>query len=184
MYEVEYKVEINEKEREDLLRLCKHRNFVFKGVTPQFDIYIEASKSPFRGHDLKRYRKEGDRFIYTEKIWELAAGERARRENEWEVTEEEFRKETAKYPNAVSLKKERERILGDHNGLVVTISIDSVKFIHSPSVRYFVEGEVITTNKLQVHELRHKIQEFLKELLGKREIVEAPGLLSTAVKER
>ena len=63
MYEVELKVEITEKEKEELIKSFKVKNYLFKGITPQDDFYIEAKESPYGGQDLKRYRKEGGKFI-------------------------------------------------------------------------------------------------------------------------
>ncbi len=85
MYEVEFKVELTESERDALQAALLARGFVAAEPVTQRDNYVEAKDSPHGGYDLKRYRDEGDRVIYTEKIWEPVAGSLARRENEREA---------------------------------------------------------------------------------------------------
>jgi predicted adenylyl cyclase CyaB len=180
MYEVELKVEITSKQREDLINLFKEKGFAFKGMTPQHDVYIQAEKSPYGGYDLKRYRSEVGKYIYTQKTWEMIDGLPARKEDEHEVTKEEFDAKVAEYPNALSIKKEREWFDGGD----ISITIDSIKFDHSPEMRYFIEGEIDVEDKAEVTNTREKIRTFLKESLGADEIVEAPGMFMMAFEKR
>jgi adenylate cyclase class IV len=184
MYEVELKVEITAKERESLISLFKKSNFPFKGVTPQNDFYIEAKESPHGGYDLKRYREEGTRFIYTEKIWEMVGGQAARKENEFDVTKDEFESETARFPDAVKIKKQREWFGGAYQDMAISVTIDSVKFDHSPNMRYFIEAEIDVEDKNDVASTKDIIREFLKEFLRKPEIIEAPGMFAMAFKKK
>lgn len=182
MYEVELKVELTEAERLQLLELFKERGFGFKCVTPQNDFYIEAKESQYRGFDLKRYRDENGKFIYTEKIWEMVGGEPIRKENEREVSKEEFDSAVAKFPNALIIKKDREWFYGLYEGREISITIDTVKFNHSPNVRYFIEAEITVEDKNEVMTTKELINKFLKSILGKSEIVESPGMFAMAFK--
>jgi len=187
MYEVELKVEITEKEREDLITRFKDRGFESKGVTPQNDFYIEAKLSPHGGYDLKRYRQEGNKYIYTEKTWEIAGDTKARREDEREVTKEEMEAAITEYPDAIKIKKDREWFAGNYQDRDVSITIDSVKFDHSPTARYFIEAEIVVEGKNEVKETKKKITDFLAELLAKGEadsLVEAPGMFTMALEKR
>ena len=185
MYEVEIKVELSGKERIDLIERFKTRGFLAKGITPQNDFYIEAKPSPYGRFDLKRYRQEGGRYIYTEKIWEMAGDTPARRENEYEVTREFMEAEIAKFPDAVKIKKDREWFAGNFEGTDLSITIDSVKFDHSPSMRYFIEAEIDVQDKNLVKETKKKIADFLAELLGKKgPIPESPGMFTMAMDKR
>ncbi|MEN9605058.1 MAG: hypothetical protein RJB39_743 [Candidatus Parcubacteria bacterium] len=184
MYEVECKVEITEAESKQFPNQCKEHNFQFKGSTAQHDVYIEATQSPHGGNDLKRYRNEDGRYVYTEKIWEKAQdGTLARRENEHEVTVEEFEREINKYPDAVTIKKERAWFKGNYNDEAISLTIDSVKFNHSPRMRYFVEAEIGVDDVEQVAETKGRIVGFLKVLLARTEIKESPGMFTMAFKQ-
>lgn len=184
MYEVELKVELTETERQRLISQFKDRNFASEGVTPQHDYYIQADKSPYDGYDLKRYRNEDGTFIYTEKIWEMVDGQPARRENEHEVSQEEFDSKVKTFPNAVAIHKKREWFTGKWQDVDVSITIDTVKFSHSPAERYFIEAEVDTNDKTKVKETKENIRNFLQELLGRSEIVEAPGMFAMAFEKK
>jgi adenylate cyclase class IV len=153
-------------------------------MTPQNDYYIEAKESPYGGYNIKRYRDEGAKFIYTEKVWEKIKGQPARREEEHEVSMEEFASRVAEFPNAVKIKKDREWFAGNYKDKDISITIDSVKFDHSPEVRHFIETEIDIADKNNVAETKALIGQFLKELLGKSEIVEAPGMFSMAFNKK
>lgn len=185
-YEVEYKVELTEKEVADLRDLFKDRGFTAEGIDQQDDYYIEAKESTvYKGYDLKRYRNESGKIIYTEKTWEMVGETPARNESEHEATQEEFESEIAKYPEAVKIKKQREWFKGSSAALPhISITIDSVKFDHSPSMRYFIEAETNTADINQVKELKEKIVEFLKDILKKDEIIESPGMFTMAFKKK
>ncbi len=183
MYEVELKVELTAKEREKLITLFKEQGFLFKGVTPQNDFYIEATESSYGGFDLKRYRNEDGKFIYTEKIWESFDGQPIRRENEYEVTKEEFESETPKYPNAIKIKKDREWFTGVYEGIEISVTVDSVKFDHSQSMRYFIEAEIDVEKKEDVQKTKELIYDFLKKILNKFELIDSPGMFSMAFKK-
>ena len=153
MYEVEFKVEIMETEREHLCNLFEKDGFIKKPSVVQNDYYIEAKKSPYGGFDLKRYRKEGEKFFYAEKIWEDINGHKARKEIEREVSEHEFNTEVKRFPNALKIIKTRQSFLGKFEALDIHIDMDSVKFDHSKNMRYFIEAEVISENKENDKEL-------------------------------
>jgi len=185
-YEVEFKVELSEVEVEDLKMLFKERGFTSEGVDQQDDYYIEAKDSTvYKGYDLKRYRNESGKIIYTEKTWEMVEDTPARKEIEREATQNEFETEVAKYPEAIKIKKQREWFSG-HSGTLssISITIDSVKFDHSPSMRYFIEAETNTDDINQVKSLKEKIVEFLKDILHKEDIVESPGMFTMAFKKK
>lgn len=184
VYEVEMKVEITEPESRQFLNQCKDKGFQFKKSTKQHDVYIEAKPSPYGGNDLKRYRNENGTYIYTEKIWEKAEdGTLARLENEHEVTEQECVDEIAKYPEAVVISKERAWFTGSYNGEQISLTIDSVKFDHSPRMRYFVEAEIDVDDVNTVAGTKERIIDFLKVILGRSEIIESPGMFSMAFKK-
>lgn len=69
-YEVEFKVELSEMEVQNLKQNFIKRGFEATGVDQQDDYYIEAKDSTvYKGYDLKRYRNESGKIIYTEKTW-------------------------------------------------------------------------------------------------------------------
>lgn len=189
-YEVEFKVELSEVEVKDLKVLFIERGFTSEGVDQQDDYYIEAKVSPVykgsgTGYDLKRYRNESGKIIYTEKTWEMVGDTPARQEAEHEVTQDEFEVEIAKYPDAIKIKKHREWFSGSSDTLPsISITIDSVKFDHSPSMRYFIEAEITTEDINEVKDTQEKIVEFLKDILKKNEIIESPGMFTMALKKR
>lgn len=183
MYEVEFKVELSREEKDKLITSFKERGFSPKGVTPQNDFYIEAKESPYGGFDLKRYRNEGGKFIYTEKTWEILEGQPIRKEDEHEVSKEEFESKVAQFPNAIAIKKDRAWFDGSYQGVKISITIDTVKFNHSLEERYFIEAEIVVEDKHEVIKTKVFIQEFLKEILEKDEIIESPGMFSMAFKK-
>ncbi len=183
MYEVELKVELTDREKIDLIKSFKDQGFGSKGSTPQNDYYIEAKESPFGGQDLKRYRNENGKLIYTEKIWEMEGDVKARRENEYEVSKEIFEKAIAEFPNAIKIIKDREWFDASYEGVKISVTIDSVKFDHSPSIRYFVEAEIDVKDKIEVPKTKEFIVKFLKKILNKTEMMEAPGMFTMAVKK-
>lgn len=184
MYEVEFKVEITEAESKQFPNQCKEKGFQFKKSTAQHDIYTEARPSPYGGNDLKRFRKEGNEYIYTEKIWEKALdGTMARQEREHHVTEQDFINVLNTCKDAVTISKERAWFSGSYNGEAISLTIDSVKFAHSPRMRYFIEAEIDVEDVNKVAETKARIINFLKELLGRAEIIESPGMFSMAFKK-
>lgn len=184
MYEVETKVEITAEERDQLISLFKEKGFGFEGMIPQKDIYYESVKSPHGGFDLKRYRQEGDSYFHTQKAWEEVEGTLARKEDEHGVTKEEFEAETAKYPDAIKIMKERETYVGNYKEQEIILCIDSVKFDHSPSVRLFIESEVLVNDKAKVKEAQALGASFLAELLGRNDFpLDQPGMFTMAFKK-
>ena len=183
MYEVELKVELSVEEKDKLIESFREKGFSSKGITPQNDYYIEAKESPYGGFDLKRYRNEDGKFIYTEKIWEQSEDQLARKENEHEVSEDEFKAKITEFPDAITVKKDRAWFGGTFEGVSISITIDSVKFDHSPCMRYFMEAEIDVKDKKEVAKTKELIRSFLKEILDKSEIVEAPGMFSMALKK-
>ncbi|MES2223575.1 MAG: hypothetical protein V4469_01420 [Patescibacteria group bacterium] len=181
MYEVELKIELTEDEKEKLISLFKERGFLSKGVTPQNDFWPEATESEYGGYDIKRYRKEGDKYFYTEKMWELfEGGKPVRRENEHEVTKEEYESKLVEYPDSLKIKKDREWFAASFDGQNISITIDSIKFDHSPSIRYFLEAEISVKNKEEVAKTKEIIHGFLREILNKSELIESPGMFKMA----
>ncbi len=150
----------------------------------QNDYYIEAKESPHGGNDLKRYRDEGDAFFYTEKVWELIGKHLGRKETEREATREEFDEALIQYPDAIALKKQRLSFAGMHEGEEISIDMDSVKFDHSPAMRYFIEAEIIAGSKEDVVEGKHFVRSFLEEVLGRTDLIESPGMFTMAFKKR
>lgn len=185
-YEVEYKVELTEEEVQNLKQTFAGRGFAAEGTDQQDDYYIEAKESTaYHGYDLKRYRNESGKIIYTEKVWEMAGDTPARKETEHEATQEEFETAIAKYPDAIKIKKQREWFAGNSKDLPeISITIDSVKFDHSPSMRYFIEAETNTEDINEVPPLKDKIIEFLKDILGKDEVIESPGMFTMTLKKK
>lgn len=181
MYEVEIKVELTDAERQALISEAVSRGFASQGVTPQNDYYVEAVKSAHDiGYDIKRYRNEAGTYIYTRKVWEMLDGQPIRREDEHEVTQEEFDDAVAAHPDAVKIIKDREWFEGSHQGTPISLTIDSVKFDHSPALRYFVEAEISVADAGQVAATRQFLEDFLKEVLGREEIVVANGMFRMA----
>lgn len=183
-YEVEIKVELTDAERIELLGALKRFGFTSHGITPQADYYIQADKSPYGGVDLKRYRDEDGKLIYTEKIWEIHNGERVRREIEREVAKAELEKAVAEHPDAPSIKKEREWFRGSYKETEISFTIDSVQFNNSKQLRYFVEAEIDVSQPDEVPKIKSFLQGFLKDILKRSEIIEAPGMYSLAVSNR
>ena len=180
MYEVEYKTEITLEEKRKLDALFRADGFVVKESVTQNDYYIEVTDSPFGGLDLKRYRDEGKNIFYTVKTYENAGGHKARKEIEKEVSRAEFLEEIKKYPNAVKIIKDRQSYLGKYQNMKLHVDMDSVKFDHSPNMRYFIEAEVLTEDQSEVRILKDMMKEFLKTSLGKDDIIESPGMFSMA----
>ncbi len=176
MYEVEIKIEISERQKDTLVSTFQNREYVSKGNTLQNDYYIEANVSPYGGWDLKRYRNEAGTFIYTEKVWELIEGKQFRKETEKNVSKEEFDKALIDFPNAVKIIKDRAW----YDAGRISLTIDSVKFDHSASVRYFIEAEIGVTDKAELTKTKDEIKYFLQEILNTTELVESPGMFTMA----
>lgn len=184
MYEVEFKVEITEAEKAHFIDACSSLGFSFTRSTIQNDFYIEATPSIHGGYDLRRYRDEDGVFIYTEKNWEVSVdGHLARKENEHKVSKENFDSEIAKYPGATTIHKERSWYEGVYEGREISLTLDSVKFDHSPSMRYFIEAEIGEEDIENVKATKEFLISFLKKLLNKEEIIESPGMFSMAFKK-
>lgn len=180
MYEVEYKVEITKEEKEGLDALFRKDGFVVYDAVTQNDYYIDVQESQFGGYDPKRYRDEGKNIFYTEKVWEEKNGIKARSEVEKEVSRGQFLEEIAKYPDALKIIKERQSYIGKYQNTKISVSIDSVKFDHSPSMRYFIEAEVLVENQEEIVIYKNLVVEFLKTTLNRNEIKEASGMFSMA----
>lgn len=182
MYEVELKVELTAKEKDALVISFKERKFVSKGITPQHDLYVEAVESPYGGFNIKRYRNETDTYIYTQKTWELIENQPIRREEERAVSQKDFESALVQFPNAIAIKKDREWFAASYKGREISVTIDTVKFNHSPNTRYFIEAEIGVEDKNEVLKTKAFIEEFLKEILGKNEIIDSPGMFTMAFK--
>ena len=180
MYEVEYKVEITKEERDKLDALFKKDGFIVKETVMQNDYYIEAKESPLGGYDIKRYRDQGKNIFYIEKVWEDIGGHLARKETEKEVSRGEFMEEIAKYPKAIKIIKEEQSFGGKYGNQKIHIDMDTVKFNHSPNVRYFIEAEILTEDGEEVKILKDIVIEFLKTSLGRRDIIESPSMFNMA----
>lgn len=183
MYEIETKVELTLEEKQKLIATFTREHFTSRGITPQHDVYIEAKESPHGGFDLKRYRHEGDEYLYTEKVWELIENRPFRKEDQHEVSKEKFASAIAEFPHALTIKKDREWFDGSYQGVPISLTIDSVKFDHSPGLRYFLEAEILVEDKSQVVATKELIAEFLRKILGKSEIVESPGMFTMGFKK-
>lgn len=181
MYEVEIKVELTDAERQELRTALTEKGFSATKVTPQADYYVEVKDSPYGGRDLKRYRDEDGKLIYTEKIWEKHNGELARKENEREVTQEEFNEARAKYSKVPFIKKQREWFKGSYKNIPISFTIDTVELSNSKKNRYFVEAEIDVKDINEVSKTKEFLKGFLKDLLKKSEIIEAPGMASLAM---
>jgi predicted adenylyl cyclase CyaB len=184
MYEVEIKVEINSQDKETVISSLINQGFSEKGTLEQTDCYVEAEKSPHGGYDLKRYRNENGKVFYTQKTWEMNSGELARKEIENESTLDEMSSSIEKSIKPTTIRKVRKSLEGVYNGTKMHVDIDSIKFDHSPDMRYFIEAEIITANKEEVRGVKEIIREFLKELLGKSELTESPGMFTMAFEKK
>jgi|GEM_PF-2043155 len=186
IYEVEVKIELTKDEKEKLLDVFKEKGFKFKKTTSQKDFYLEANKSQYYdqcgGYNIRRYRDEGGELIYTGKIWEMVEGHLTRLEDEYNVTKEKFDDEIKKFPNAAKIEKNRDWFDGEYEGKNISITIDTVKFSHSPDTRYFIEAEIRVEDKNKTKETKDFLISFMEELLGRDEIVEAPTM-STMILE-
>jgi adenylate cyclase class IV len=185
MYEVEVKSEINESQLQKLLATLALHGFADNGVAPQKDYYTKAVESHNNAFDIERYRAEAGRFFYTKKEWEVEDGKFVRREDEHEVTEVEFEQAVTEYPNALKIFKDRHWFAGSYEGREIKFSIDSVKFGHSPAVRYFVEPEICIEDRSLVQETRNFLRTFVARLLDieVEEFIEAPGMFALAFKK-
>lgn len=184
MYEVETKIELNKAEKDALIESLIAWTFSFVKDTDQNDYYVEAKESVYKNkggkYDLKRYRKENDTYIYTEKTWEEVGDGVARKEIEKSVDEQEFNKKVSEFPNAIKISKTREWYIGEYEGEKISVTIDSVKFDHSDGERYFVEAEIGVEDISKVKETEEKLQSFLVSILKKDKLVVSPGMFSMA----
>lgn len=184
MYEIELKVELTLVEKKELIIELKEKGFSFNGITPQNDYYIEAHSSPFGGYNLKRYRNENGKYIFTEKIWEEIDGKPARQENEHEVAKAEFESAIKAHPDSVKIIKDREWFKGLYKNQEISVTIDTVKFDHSSNTRYFVEAEIDVADKSNVQATKNLIEDFLKEVLHKDKLIDSPGMFMMAFEKR
>ena len=184
MYEVELKVEITAEEKEEVIASLKKSGFTERGSVAQIDCYVEAEKSPHGGYNLKRFRNEDGKIFYTQKTWEMENGELARKEEEREASQNEFDEKLKASSHPITIKKDRKSFEGSHNDTKIHIDMDTIKFDHSSDMRYFIETEIITTEKEEVKNIREFIREFLKQLLGKSELIEAPGMFTMAFEKK
>ena len=184
MYEVELKVEITAEEKERVITNLKNSGFVEKDYVAQIDCYVEAEKSPHGGYNLKRYRNEDGKIFYTQKTWEMENGELARKEEERESSQVEFDEGLKKSSHPITIKKDRQSFDGSYKDTKIHIDMDTIKFDHSSDMRYFIETEIITAQKEEVKNIREFIREFLKKLLEKSELIEAPGMFTMAFEKK
>lgn len=187
-YEVEIKVELTEAQRLKLLKEFTWFGFVDKGIIPQQDYYTKAVLSQYgdpKAFDIERYRSEGGEFIYTKKDWEIENGEPVRREDEHEVTQQEFDLAVANHPDALKIIKDRHSFKASFEGTNISLSIDSVKFDHSSSIRHFMEPEIIIEDKTKVPETKEFLRRFVVFLMDipASQVVEAPGMFAMAFKK-
>jgi adenylate cyclase class IV len=184
VYEVEYKVEIDLTEKALVLKSMISHDVEQKTTTLQKDYYTVARQSPFYdiggSYDVERYRNDNGAYIHTEKIWELVDGELARLEKERTLSKSEFDKAINDNPAALKIEKTRNWHLGTFNNNEFTITIDSVKFDHSPEERYFLEVEICVQDKNQMKQARENVQSFLRLLLNKNELAQAAGMFKMA----
>jgi adenylate cyclase class IV len=182
MYEVEFKVELTQAESDALAERLVVSGFTPRATVTQNDYYVEAKDSPHGGYDIKRYRDEGNQIFYTEKVWELVDGEPTRREIERTIDRNEFESEVAKFPHAVTIRKDRKSFEGKWQGRPIHIDMDNVKFGHSPAMRYFVEAEIIAPSTNEVAVAKESVQSILRDFLSKEDLVESPGMFKMAYK--
>lgn len=188
MYEVEIKIELTETQRLELLQKFLELSFADKGIVPQQDYYIKAVLSEYgdsKAFDIERYRCEGGKFFFTKKDWEVENGKPVRKEDEHEVTRQEFDSAVAKYPGAVKIIKDRHWFQSSFEDRNISLSIDSVRFDHSPAVRHFMEPEIVIEDKRNVPETKEFLRQFAAYLLGIEvsQVVEAPGMFAMAFKK-
>lgn len=183
MYEVEFKVELSEAERDALEATLLARGFVAATTLALEDVYVEAADSPLGGYDLKRYRDEGSRVVYAEKIWEEVGSQMARREDEREATRDEMAAAVAACPSPVRIRKERRPLSGTWEGRALHVDMDTVQFDHSPGPRYFAEAEIVTPDAALAAPLKESVKRFLREALGREDLAEAWGMFTMALKK-
>jgi len=184
MYEVELKAEITAQEKEQVVANLIKSGFSEKSSVAQIDCYVEADKSPHGGYNLKRYRNENGKIFYTRKTWEMENGELARKEEEREASQNEFDEGLKASTHPITIKKDRQSFEGSYKDTKIHIDMDTIKFDHSSDVRYFIETEIITAQKEEVKNIREFIRDFLKQLLGKSELTEAPGMFTMAFEKK
>ncbi len=187
-YEVEIKIELTEAERLKLLQTFSELHFVDKGTTLQHDYYTKAALSQHgepRAFDIERYRSEGEKFMFAKKDWEVVDGKPIRREEEHPVTREEFDSAVENNPDALKIVKDRQSFVASFEDTDINLSIDSVKFDHSPLIRHFMEPEILVEDKAKVAETKELLRRFVAFLLGTEvaSITEAPGMFAMAFKK-
>jgi adenylate cyclase class IV len=188
MYETEIKVEIPASQLEGLLATCRKRGFTDNDTALQRDYYTKAVQSSYGGpkaFDVERYRSESGHFFYTKKEWEVEHGTPARKEEEREITQSEFEVAIAKHSDALKIAKYRHSFGAFYEDRGISLSIDSVKFDHSPAVRHFVEPEILVAEKAMVPTTREFLRRFIADLLGISafEVIEAAGMFAMAFKK-
>lgn len=187
MYETEMKIEVSEALLSLLLDRFILDGFTDKGVVSQDDYYTKATQSQHgdpKAFDIERYRSEGGKFFYTKKVWEVVeGGDPIRDEEEREVTEQEFETVVAERRWVLKIPKERHWFTASFKGREISLSIDSVKFDHSPSVRHFMEPEILVADRARVAETKEFLRRFVASLLDIEvsQIVEAPGMFAMAL---
>ncbi len=188
MYEVEIKIEVEFFQLKELISAFVSRGFTDDGTVLQIDYYVKAVESQYgdpKAYDIERYRSEGGKYFHTKKEWEVVSGEPIRKEEEREVTQAEYAFAEHEYPQAIKIMKVRQKYKASYEGREVGLSIDSVKFDHSPRVRYFMEPEILVADRMLVSETREVLRRFVAELLGLEvsKIEEAPGMFALAFKK-
>ena len=185
-YEVEIKVELTETQRLELLQKFLGLCFIDMGVVSQQDYYTKAVLSQYgdpKAFDIERYRSEGGEFFFTKKDWEVEGGNPVRKEDEREITRMEFDSAVASHPSALKIIKDRHWFKASFEGTGISLSIDSVKFDHSPSVRHFMEPEILVEDRAKVPETKEFLRRFVSFLLDTPQIIEAPGMFAMAFKK-
>ncbi len=183
-YEVEFKVEITEAEREALMDNLRQKGFSEEPEVSQDSVYVDTTESSKGGDGPERYRREGNRFFHTRKILEKVGNSMACREIQREISQSEYMDVVLKNPEAVRVPKQRNSFSGKYQGQNVHIDMDSVKFKHSPSIRFFVEAEIITNDEGRVEILEKFVQQTLKDLLGRSDLVRSPGIYGMAKNQK
>jgi hypothetical protein len=184
VYEVEFKAELTLAERDALAARLAAEGFAAGDPLSLVDTYVEATDSPHGGYDLRRYRDEGGRIIFAEKVWELVGGSLARREAEREASREEMVAAIAASANPVRIAKTRQPYSGRWGGRDLHVDVDTVQFDHSPGPRYFAEAEIVTPDGAGAPALKEELRGFLAGLLGRDELPEAWGMFTMALKKR
>jgi hypothetical protein len=86
--------------------------------------------------------------------------------------------------DAIRITRPRTTFVGSYKGIDMKVDMDSAIFDSSPEKRYFIEAEVLTTDKDAVPGLDQSVKEFLKELLETQSLEFARSMHSMAAEGR